>query len=119
MPEAGSGAGLLQRSLFDDPDDMTLRAAWRDLVERRLPEAARRHPDWPVHLDHCFARILLDAVHRRPWREVVAPPAWRNTAAPRLAAAVRLGEAVLDGTADLSALNRQSLSLRGKQRRMS
>ena len=28
--------------------------------ERRLPAAAPGRPDWPVRLDHCFARILLD-----------------------------------------------------------
>ena len=91
-----------------------LRLDWRDLVERRLPEAARERPDWPVRLDHCFARILLDAVHGRPWREVVAAPAWRNTDPERLGAAIRLGCDVLSGSADLHELNQRSLILRGK-----
>lgn len=96
-----------------DPDAV-LRARWRDLVERRLPQAARGRPDWPVALDHCFARILLDAVCSRPWREAVAAPAWRNMPADRLHDAIYLGEAVLAGEADLSTLNRRSLALRGK-----
>ncbi|MEM6972475.1 MAG: GCN5-related N-acetyltransferase [Pseudomonadota bacterium] len=100
--------------LFGEDPDRALRAGWRDLVERCLPEAAAHRPDWPVHLDHCFARILLDAVHHRPWREVVRPPAWANTDAARLAEAIRLGEAVLAGEADLVALNDRSLALRGK-----
>ena len=91
-----------------------LRRDWRDLVERRLPHAARTRPDWPVSLDHCFARILLDNTFGRPWREIVQPPAWRETPPADLARAVALGEAVLAGEADLGELNRRSLALRGK-----
>ena len=95
-------------------EDETVRARWRDLVEVRLPGAARDRPGWPVSQDHCFARILLDAACGRPWREVVPAPAWRHTPAPTLAEAVRLGEAVLGGSADLADLNRRSLAMRGK-----
>lgn len=98
-----------------DPE-AALRARWRELVERRLPEAARSRPGWPVRLDHCFARILLDTVCGRPWREAVRPPAWRNMPAEDLARALELGEAVLSGEADLAALNDHSLRLRGKAR---
>jgi hypothetical protein len=91
-----------------------LRARWRDLVERRLPAAARGRRDWPVRLDHCFARVLLDNACGRPWRESVAAPAWRNAPGPVLTEASRLGEAVLRGEADLTALNRRSLALRSK-----
>ena len=91
-----------------------LRARWRDLVGRRLPEAARGRPDWPVSRDHCFARILLDGACGRPWREVVGPPAWRNAAPELLAIAIGAGEDVLAGRADLAAMNRRSLLLRGK-----
>jgi hypothetical protein len=97
-------------------DDAELSARWRELVETRLPETARGWPVWPVALDHCFARILLDTACGRPWREVVTPPAWRNMPADRLGQAIATGEAVLAGTADLAALNRQSLALRGKAR---
>ncbi|MEA1831468.1 GNAT family N-acetyltransferase [Methylobacterium durans] len=90
------------------------QARWRDLVDRRLPEAAGARPDWPVRLDHCFARILLDNACGGPWRESVAPPAWANMPADRLAAATELGEAVLAGRADLALLNRRSLGWRGK-----
>jgi len=88
------------------------RVQWRDLVARRLPEAAR--PGWPVHLDHCFARILLDNACGGPWRDSVAPPAHANMPADDLEHAIDLGEAVLDGRADLALLNRRSLAWRGK-----
>jgi RimJ/RimL family protein N-acetyltransferase len=88
------------------------RAYWRDLVERRLPEAAR--PGWPVRLDHCFARILLDHACGGPWRDHVRPPAYATLPLDQLEAAIALGEAVLAGHADLALLNRRSLAWRGK-----
>ncbi|KQT11898.1 GCN5 family acetyltransferase [Methylobacterium sp. Leaf399] len=97
-------------------DEPGLRSRWRDLVERRLPEAAPRRPDWPVDRDHCFARILLDNACGGPWRAFVAAPAWANTPADDLSRAVDLGEAVLAGKADLALLNRRSLGFRGKLR---
>ncbi|GJE35549.1 hypothetical protein LDDCCGHA_5768 [Methylobacterium oxalidis] len=97
------------------PAATEMQARWRDLVERRLPEAARGRPDWPVRLDHCFARILLDNTCGGPWRESVAPPAWANMPPARLAAAVELGEAVLADRADLVLLDGRSLRWRGKR----
>ena len=103
-----------QGTLLPPDDDAALRRRWRDLVERELPEAARGRSDWPVRLDHCFARILLDCVHDRPWREAVRPPAWRHATLDTLAEAVALGCDVLAGRADLQKLNQRSLQLRGK-----
>ncbi|MCJ2064445.1 GNAT family N-acetyltransferase [Methylobacterium sp. J-088] len=88
------------------------RAHWRELVERRLPEAAR--PDWPVRLDHCFARILLDNTCGGPWRDHVRPPAHANMPLDQLEMTIALGEAVLAEHADLALLNRRSLAWRGK-----
>ena len=105
-PSEGSSAG----------DERDLRARWRALVDRRLPEAARGRPDWPVSLDHCFARVLLDNACGGPWREAVAPPAWVNMPLDALARALELGEEVLAGRADLPDLNRRSLAWRGKLR---
>ena len=97
---------------MNDASEHELRQAWRTLVEERLPAA--HQPGWPVRFDHCFARILLDNACGRPWREVVKPPAWKNTPAETLKRAIALGEDVLAGGADLTALNRESLRLRGK-----
>ena len=96
--------------------DDALRLRRRTLVDKRLPEAARERRDWPVRLNHCFARILLDDACGGPWRESVSPPAWRNAPAGTLARAIEQGEAVLSGEADLVALNRASLRMRGKLR---
>lgn len=83
----------------------------------RLPAAARSHPEWPIRLDHCFGRVVLDAVCGRPWREALEPPAWRSLSGETLRRAVTLAEAIADGREDLEALNRRSLEMRGKARR--
>ena len=80
----------------------------------RLPAAARSHPEWPIHRDHCFGRVVLDAVYGRPWREVLRPPAWRNMDRPSLESAVAFAERIAGGDEDLEMLNRRSLELRRK-----
>ena len=100
--------------MADDLDG--LRRAWLELMRVRLPEAAAHRPDWPIRLDHCFGRVILDAVAGRPWREVVAAPAWRNLSEEQLRQAIALGEAILDGSADLPSLDERSLALRGTAR---
>jgi hypothetical protein len=69
---------------------------------------------WPIRLDHCFARVLLDNAVGQPWREVVAAPAWKNTPIPVLQRALALGDDLISGRADCAALNRASLVMRGK-----
>lgn len=81
-----------------------------------LPAAAQAHPEWPIRLDHCFGRVILDAVCGRPWREAVAAPAWRHLPPERLEAAIRLADAILAGEADLPALNAASLAARRARR---
>ena len=96
------------------------RRRWRRLVDETLPmEAARRAMvparRWPVSENHCFARIILDAVCGCPWREVLPAPAWRNMDARTLALALALGEDIRAGRADLWALDARSLALRGRR----
>lgn len=91
-----------------------LCAAYLQLVRETLPQAACKHPDWQVKLDHCFARIILDHLCGGPWREQLATPAYKNLTGAQLGQALILGKAILNGSADLAALNRQSLVWRGK-----
>jgi hypothetical protein len=92
-----------------------LEAEWLKLTRERLPALATVR-NWPVSADHCFMRILLDAVHGRRWDDLIPRrPAYRHIEGARLAEAVALARAVAAGDADLRALNAQSLSWRGKQ----
>jgi hypothetical protein len=95
-------------------DTEALRARWLQLIRHGLPAAARTHPDWPIRLDHCFARVILDHVCGRPWREVLPAPAYKHLSAEQLRSALELGEEIGAGRVDLSVLNRASLVWRGK-----
>ncbi len=99
-------------------NDDQLRAVWLDLMRRRLPQAAPSRPDWPVRLDHCFGRVILDTVCGRPWREVLAAPAWRSMDAAQLGAAIALGERILRDEADLRALDAASLAMRRNSQKL-
>lgn len=99
----------------------TLRERWTQLYRVRLPSLAKAkdpaQPKWPVQLDHCFARIILDAVVGRdkPWPQVLKSPAYKNMDEQQLEDAVALGEKLAAGEEDLVALDEKSLALRGKR----
>ena len=102
---------------------------WITCYTRTLPNLARSgapsQPTWPVHLDHCFARIILDAVIGNsnstrqdetptPWTAKLKSPAVKNMSAQQLEACIELGEAIAEGRIDLVELDRRSLTVRGK-----
>jgi hypothetical protein len=93
-----------------------LETEWLVLTRQTLPELVKDR-NWPVSADHCFMRILLDAVHDGRWDNAVQRrPAYKHIDAERLANAVALAKSVAAGEADLWALNTQSLAWRGKRR---
>lgn len=93
-----------------------LERRWLGLTRDRMPAAAGPH--WPVRHDHCFQRILLDAACGGVWYDAISGrPAYRHAPEDVLRRAVDLGEAALDGRADLAELDARSLEWRGKARR--
>ena len=95
-------------------DRSALEAEWLDLTRERLPRAAKAR-GWPIRLDHCFMRVLLDHAYQDAWYDHVAKrPAYRYVPDDVLARAVEAGRAALSGEADLPAMNRASLDWRGK-----
>jgi hypothetical protein len=89
-----------------------LETVWLELTRRELPALAAER-GWRVRADHCFQRILLDNAVGSVWYDAIPRrPAYAHAAAAVLAAAVALGRAAADGTADLHALNRRSLDWR-------
>nr|WP_299682474.1 hypothetical protein [uncultured Roseobacter sp.] len=80
-----------------------------------LPElACRPETNWPVVNDHCFQRIVLDAISGGVWYDHIARPAYKHLTTAQAAEAVAICKAIIAGDADLHALNRRSLKWRGK-----
>ncbi|KAJ9628563.1 hypothetical protein H2203_002464 [Taxawa tesnikishii (nom. ined.)] len=83
-----------------------LQDRWNNLYREILPQMAKaRDPaqkTWPVFLDHCFARIILDNAVGidKPWASVVKAPANKNMTTTQLENAI--------------SLDQKSLELRGK-----
>ena len=99
-----------------------LRATWTTLYKHTLPSLAiNKSPVqdyWPIHLDHCFARIILDAVigETVPWTSKLVAPAWKNMSVEQLKSAIDLGHQIVRGEANLVELDTRSLELRGKKK---
>lgn len=98
-----------------------LQQAWTELYSKILPSLARaRDPaqrQWPVRLDHCFARIILDNTvgeGREQWDKRLKRPAVKNMSREQLQNAIELAGRIKDGKEDLVALDLQSLEARGK-----
>lgn len=99
----------------------TLQARWTELSMNTLPSLARARdpaqPKWPVTLDHCFARIILDNTvgeGQEQWDKRLNKPAVKNMSDEQLLAAIELAEKIVTGDVDLVALDMQSLEARGK-----
>lgn len=102
-------------------DTDALRSHWTHLYREHLPALAKaRDPVqkvWPVYLDHCFARIVLDnAVGvTTPWTEVIKAPAVKHMSTGQLEAAILMAEGLANGEVNLREMDERSLELRGKK----
>ena len=90
-----------------------LEDQWFALTRDEMPGLAQER-DWPVHLDHCFQRILLDNAIGAKWNQEIPAPAYRNAEDAVLKKAIALGRSAIKGSEDLAELNRNSLAWRGK-----
>ncbi|KAJ5051842.1 uncharacterized protein L3040_001612 [Drepanopeziza brunnea f. sp. 'multigermtubi'] len=106
------------------PSVSQLQEDWKQMYQRTLPSAAKAkapsQPKWPVQLDHCFARIILDHVVGgvgTPWTAKIKSPAYKNMSREQLVRSIDLGRQILEGEADLAALDGESLRARGKKQK--
>ena len=94
---------------------------WNENFKQRLPDAARRkdpcQSKWPVQLDHCFGRIILDKIigEDTPWTAKLKGPAIRNMSEDQAKQCNDLAEAILAGKVSLVELDELSLAVRGKK----
>ena len=87
------------------------------LTKETMPTLARTsHTHWPVRNDHCFQRIVLDAVYGGGWYDHLPLPAYHYLTQDQAAKAVVMCENIISGKVDLEMLNHRSLAWRGKTR---
>ncbi|KAI4197108.1 MAG: hypothetical protein LQ346_003086, partial [Caloplaca aetnensis] len=97
-----------------------LRNEWKRIYGNILPSLAlSKSPvqnSWPVHVDHCFGRIILDNVigNDGPWMNKLKAPAVRHMTSGQLEECIALGNAIVEGRENLVDLDAKSLQLRGK-----
>jgi|TARA_B110000967_G_C18876359_1_gene558523 hypothetical protein len=86
------------------------------LTKEIMPQMVRnREVKWPVQNDHCFQRIVLDAICNGHWHKYLAPPAYKHLTHGQAVRVVQLCEDIVTGRVNLYDLNRQSLIWRGKR----
>lgn len=110
----------LSAEATDDPRAARL-AEYRRLVRVELPQAAGAG-GWSLRRDHCFARVILDALFGGCWYGCLERGRGRSAEsqldARQLARAVRIGRRMLTaGDAEVRRLDTQSLAWRGKSSR--
>ncbi len=119
MPERNADVTALPSRVADvDGEVANLRATYLRLARERLPALAAEAGDWPIRLDHCFMRVVLDHVFGGPWHDHLdrrKGPAYRQMTADQLRAAIGIARRIEAGGRDvLIPLNRRSLIWRGK-----
>ena len=88
---------------------------YRHLTGTMMPELARSGKmEWPVRNDHCFQRIVLDAICDGVWYDHIARPAYKHLTDVQALRAVQLCEDIISGRVNFGDLNRKSLTWRGK-----
>lgn len=88
------------------------------MMTSKLPERAKSEPTWPIRLDHCFGRVILDQIIGKgetSWKQIIKKgPAYKQMSEEQLRQAIDLGEKILSGEANLDTLDSNSLRVRGK-----
>ena len=90
-------------------------ARWLELTRVILPGMAVDE-EWPIRLDHCFMRVLLDHTIGGVWHRVVKRPAIRHLTRAQLERAIGLGEQVVADPGRMPGMNRASLAWRRADR---
>lgn len=95
-----------------------LRAEYNRKVSEELPEQARNGDGWPIHLDHCFGRVVLDNLFGDEWYgHVDDRPAYKHLSQRELREAIEIADRMAnEGKPAVEELNRNSLRWRDKLR---
>ncbi|WP_036487116.1 hypothetical protein [Myxosarcina sp. GI1] len=94
-----------------------LRTKYLRLVNEELPAQAKQR-EFPVSLNHCFARIILDNLFNCCWYEVIdrkQGAAYKQLSSEQLEKAIEIAEDIIDKPDSyVRQLNQNSLRWRNK-----
>ncbi|MGV2831810.1 hypothetical protein [Myxosarcina sp. GI1(2024)] len=94
-----------------------LRKKYLKLVNEQLAAQAKKR-DFPVSLNHCFARIILDNLFNCCWYEAIdrkQDAAYKQLSVEQLERAIEIAEAIIDKPDSyIRELNQNSLRWRNK-----
>lgn len=88
----------MSQETLDGEDISELREEYRRKVNERLPGRAQNGDGWPIHLDHCFGRVVLDNLFNDEWYDHVdGRPAYENLSPGELREAIAVADRMLEG----------------------
>ena len=88
----------MSQETLDGEDISALREEYDRTVNERLPESAQDSEGWPIHLDHCFGRVVLDNLFQDEWySHVDGRPAYKHLSPEELREAIGIADRMLEG----------------------
>lgn len=109
---------VMSQETLNGEDLSQLRATYQQRVSEDLPERAQSSDGWPIHLDHCFGRVVLDNLFGDEWYgHVDDRPAYKHLSQRELREAIEIADRMAnEGKPAVEELNRNSLRWRDKLR---
>lgn len=91
-----------------------LREEYNEKVNETLPNMAQDSDGWPIHLNHCFGRVVLDNTFEDEWYDHVdGRPAYENLSKKELHKAIDIADIMIEeGKPTVEKLNKNSLRWR-------
>lgn len=103
--------------MTEDLELERLRQRYLELVNRELPALAKQR-EFPVRLNHCFARIILDNLFSCCWYEALdrqQGAAYKQLSREQLQSAIAIAKTIINRPDDyIGELNQKSLQWRNK-----
>lgn len=110
---------MAEQSNLKNENIAELRSEFRHKVFEVLPsKASSSDQDWPVHEDHCFARIVLDNVFGGVWYDFVeSRPAYKNMSVSELRTGINIADDIIRRGSEVACgYNEKSLKWRGERK---
>lgn len=100
--------------LSDDVELEELRNEYLHYINVLLPSISSNNKQYPVHLNHCWARIILDNICDDKWSNVLTKPAYKNLNKHMLERAISIAKSLVNSSDLAIYLNNRSLKFRNK-----